>query len=90
MLSVLAAAEGPGYKKITYAPHTDKRIGFAKGSLETRQGRVAASWRYLPDGSIRYELTLPETTTAEVRIPGLPQRTVTGGSYSYFYGYHKY
>ena len=84
MVGITVCDEGAGYKKITYAPHTDKRIGFAKGSLETRQGRAAASWRYLPDGSIQYELTLPADTTAEVRIPGLPQRTVTGGSYVFY------
>ena len=41
----------------------------------------AASWKYLPDGTVRYELTLPETTTARICIPGLPERMVTGGSY---------
>lgn len=81
MVGLTVSDDGPGYTKITYKPHADKRIGFAQGSLETRQGMLSASWKYTNDGKIRYELTLPETTTATVVIPGLPERTLTGGSY---------
>ena len=84
MVGLTVCDDGPGYEKITYAPHTDKRIGFAKASLQTRRGLLSASWRYLTDGSVRYELTLPETTTATVRLPGQPDRYVTGGSHVFY------
>ena len=84
MVGLTVSEDGVGYEKITYKPHTDKRIGFAQASLDTRQGMLAASWKYLPDDTIRYELTLPETTTAVVTIPGLPERTLTGGSYVFY------
>lgn len=84
MVGLTVCDDGVGYERITYTPHTDKRIGFAQASLETKRGTLAASWKYLPDGTIRYELTLPETTTAQVAIPGLPKRTLTGGSYVFF------
>ena len=84
MVGLTVSEDGVGYEKITYKPHTDKRIGFAQASLMTRRGKLAASWKYLPDGRIRYELTLPETTTAVVTIPGLPEKTLTGGSYVFF------
>lgn len=84
MVGLTVCDDGAGYEKITYAPHTDKRIGFAKGSLDTCRGKLEASWKYLADGTIQYELTLPETTTAVVTIPGLPERTVTGGSYVFY------
>ena len=84
MVGLTVCDNGAGYEKITYRPHTDKRIGFAQASLETVRGTLSASWKYLPDGTIRYELTLPETTTAEITIPGLPQRTLTGGSYVFY------
>ncbi len=84
MVGLTVCDDGAGYEKITYAPHTDKRIGFARASLETERGTLAASWKYLEDGTVRYELTLPETTTALVTIPGLGQRELRGGSYVFF------
>ena len=84
MVGLTVSEDGVGYEKITYKPHTDKRIGFAQASLETRRGKLAASWKYLPDGRIRYELTLPATTTAVVTIPGMPEKTLTGGSYVFY------
>lgn len=85
MVGLTVCDDGVAYKKITYRrPHADKRIGFAKGSLETRQGKICASWRYLSDGSVRYELNLPATTTAEISIPGQPVRTVTGGNHIFY------
>ena len=84
MVGLTVSEDGVGYEKVTYKPHTDKRIGFAQASLETRRGKLAASWKYLPDGRIRYELTLPATTTAVVTIPGLPEKTLTGGSYVFY------
>ena len=84
MVGLTVCDDGPGYEKITYAPHTDKRVGFAQASLETRRGKLSASWKYLPNGTIRYELNLPQTTTAEITIPGMEKQTVTGGSYVFF------
>lgn len=84
MVGLTVCDDGAGYERITYKPHTDKRIGFAQASLETGRGTLAASWKYLPDNTIRYELTLPETTTATVTIPGLPETTLTGGSYVFY------
>ena len=73
-----------GDKKVLYAPHADKRIGFARASLKTRRGPISASWRYLSDGSVRSELSLPDATTATIRLPGQAERTVTGGSYVFY------
>ena len=84
MVGLTVSEDGVGYEKITYCPHTDKRIGFAQASLQTRRGKLAASWKYLPDGTVRYELTLPKTTTATVRLPGQPEQTLTGGSYVFY------
>ena len=81
MVGLTVCDDGAGYRKITYKPHPDKRIGFAKASLETRQGMLSASWKYTDDGKICYELTLPENTSAVVTIPGLPERILTGDSY---------
>jgi len=84
MVGLTVCDDGVAYKKITYKPHADKRIGFARASLDTRQGKLSASWKYLPDGTVQYALQLPATTTAEISIPGQPTRTVTGGSYVFY------
>ena len=84
MVGLTVCEDGPAYEKITYRPHTDRRIGFANASLETARGRLSASWRYLADGRVRYELSLPETTTAEITIPGLASMTVTGGDHVFY------
>lgn len=84
MVGLTVSEDGVGYEKITYKPHADKRIGFAQASLMTRRGKLYASWRYLADGRVRYELTLPATTTAEITIDGKETKTVTGGSYVFY------
>ena len=76
---LIPAATAPSPK-----PHADKRIGFAQASLETGRGTLSASWKYLPDNTVRYELTLPATTTAAVTIPGLPEKVLTGDSYVFY------
>lgn len=84
MVGLTVCDDGAGYEKITYRPHVDPRIGFARASLETKQGTLFASWSCMADGTVRYELTFPETTTACVSIPGLDERTLTGGSYVFY------
>ena len=72
---------GAGYKRIIYAPVCDARIGSAKGSIDSRAGKIESAWEYLPDGRVRYELTLPKDTVATVRIDGLDEVTVCGGQH---------
>ena len=83
MLGIDVDVDGAGYEKITYAPTTDRRIGYASGSIESRRGLIASSWTYLEDGRVRYELTVPAGTTAKVCIDGIAEHTVSGGSFTY-------
>ena len=75
--------DGAGYQKITVSPLPDRRLGFAKGSVETRHGKVASHWFYLPDGRVRYEITVPAGVEATINIAGIPQQTVSGGTFVY-------
>ena len=81
MLGIKVCDDGAGYKKIILAPLADKRIGYASGSINTRNGRVCSSWRYVGD-KVRYEFEIPENTIATIRIPGMPERVVKGGKYT--------
>ena len=70
----------PGFSTLIYEPHPDPRIGFLKAELETRHGRICASWRYEGDG-IRYELETPVPVT--VRLDHT-QRQLEAGSYTFW------
>ncbi len=81
MLGIKIDDDGAAYTKLTISPLTDKRIGFAEGSIETRQGKVSSSWRYIGD-KVRYEFEIPENTRATIKISGMPDKTVSGGRYT--------
>ena len=78
---VNACEEGAGYKKITVEPHTDPRLGFINCSLKTQNGTIRSSWRYLADGTVRFEYEIPNGTTAELTLPNGERHTLTGGEY---------
>ena len=80
-LGITVDGDGAGYRKITVAPVPDRRLGFAKGSVETRQGKVESYWRYLPDGRVRYEITVPQGTVAAVKLPEKEAVTLSGQTY---------
>ncbi len=81
-LGITVDDDGAGYEKITVAPITDKRMGFAKGSIESRRGKIQSYWRYLPDGRVRYEITVPAGTVAKIVLPGKDPVTVSGQTYT--------
>jgi alpha-L-rhamnosidase len=81
MLGIKVDDDGAAYEKITIAPLTDKRIGFAEGSIDTRNGEIFVSWRYIGD-KVRYDIRIPENTVASFKIKGHGIRTLGGGSYT--------
>ncbi len=80
-LGITVDDDGAGYEKITVAPIPDRRMGFAKGSIESRHGKIESYWRYLPDGRVRYEITVPAGTKAAVKLPGKAPVAVSGKTY---------
>lgn len=80
-LGIMVNDDGAGYEKITVSPIPDKRLDFAKGSIESRQGKIESYWRYLPDGKVRYEITVPKGTEATVKLPGKDAVSVSGKTY---------
>ena len=81
MLGIKVSEDGAGYKKIEIAPRTDRRIGYASGSIETVCGKVSVSWRYIGD-AVRYEIDIPEGTHAALKISGMDEKLLMGGSYT--------
>ena len=74
--------DGAGYKHISIMPNTDKRLGFLKAELETRQGKLSSRW-YYKDDEIHFEFEIPSGATAEITLPNGTHETVSGGRYMY-------
>jgi len=70
----------PAYEKFSWKPLPEKRLGKVKLSLQTRRGEIQAYWEITGDGTC-YELTVPEGTEAEVKLPGRKPFTAGPGSY---------
>ena len=73
---------GAGYREIEIAPHPDKRLGFAKASIESRCGKISVHWYYKGD-RIYYEIEIPAGVTAHVKMPSGKSKTIGGGSYRF-------
>ena len=78
----LHVAFAPPYKRVRLAPVPDKRLGFAKCSIETVSGQIESNWYYKAD-RIAFEFIVPDCVTAEIVLPDGHTKLVTGGSYTY-------
>ena len=76
------AQGGYGYKKITVAPNPCRRLGFAKGYIDTVSGRVESAW-YYRDNIVKFEIVIPDGTEATIKLPNGVCETVGGGRYCY-------
>ena len=72
----------PGYKRILFAPHPDKRLGFADASIESRSGKGRSSWYYKGD-TVYYEFEVPAGSTAEIILPSGYKTEVGEGTYHF-------
>ena len=71
----------PAYRRFTLAPHPDKRLGYAEGSVRTQNGEVTSSWKY--DGDrVTYSFDVPDGTVAEVLLPGRGKQIFGKGKYT--------
>ena len=71
----------PAYRRFTLAPHPDKRLGYAEGSVRTQNGEVTSSWKYDGD-SVTYSFDVPDGTVAEVLLPGREKQIFGKGKYT--------
>jgi len=59
----------PGFQHIVFRPIPDKRLGYVKASIESRQGVIRSEWRYEGD-TVQYSFTVPEGCTATFLLEG--------------------
>ena len=69
------SCKAPGFKQITIKPRIVDDLSFAKASVETVMGTVAADWKK-EEGSIDMRVTLPVNSKAIVSVPKLGSKNV--------------
>lgn len=68
----------PGYGEVAFAPHPERRLGFAEASIESCRGLVRSCWYYKGD-TVYYEFETPGNVTAHVTLPSGKTYTLPGG-----------
>ena len=69
-----------GWDTFVLAPIPDRRIGSVDASFRSPKGEIKSAWRY-EDGVCRWTYTIPDGTTATVRVNGT-ETIRTAGTYS--------
>ncbi len=71
----------PGFRHILLAPVPDKRLGSVNASFQSAAGLIKSEWHY--DGDVcTWSFSIPEGTTATVRLPNSEQREYAAGTYT--------
>ena len=71
----------PGFRHILLAPVPDKRLGSVNASYQSAAGLIKSEWHY--DGDVcMWTFSIPEGTTATVRLPNSEQREYAAGTYT--------
>jgi alpha-L-rhamnosidase len=71
----------PGYSRVLIAPQPGGDIRWARSSLETRHGNVAASWSLGAADAVELDVEIPAGVTALVRLPDGREQELAGGSH---------
>ena len=72
----------PAYSEVEIAPHPDRRLGFAQAEYMTKSGLIKVRWYYKGD-SVFYEIDIPDTIKATVKLPSGQEKVLDGGSYCF-------
>ena len=71
----------PGFRHILLAPVPDKRLGSVNACYQSAAGLIKSEWHY--DGDVcMWTFSIPEGTTATVRLPNSEQREYAAGTYT--------
>ncbi len=67
-----------GYKEITIKPIPDKRLGYAKTTIETPNGTLISEWHYEGD-RVKFGFTIPKGIRATIILPNGQTKRMNGG-----------
>jgi alpha-L-rhamnosidase len=68
----------PAYKEILIAPQFNERLASASVSYRSVRGLIATDWRQ-HGGKLRFNVTIPANTTAQVLLPAKSAADITEG-----------
>jgi alpha-L-rhamnosidase len=68
LAGINADQKAGGYQRIHFAPQMVRDLNWTSGTIETLRGMVASSWSRTPE-AVRYEVTIPVGSNAEVVLP---------------------
>ncbi len=75
LAGINADPQAGGYERIHFAPQMVRDLNWTTGSIETQRGIVNSSWSRTPD-AIRYEVTIPVGSEADIVLPKFNFRDV--------------
>ncbi len=81
-LGINISEDAPAYREITFAPHPDRRLGFADGSVKVSGGVVRSCWYYKED-RVYYEIEVPKGSVAKICLPSGRCERVSSGIYHF-------
>ena len=70
----------PGWKKAVIEPHPNYRLRQIDLAFDSPAGTWKSGWEILSDGSLHFEITVPEGTTATIRLPHYPAEEGSSGA----------
>jgi len=73
----------PGYSKVLVAPQPGGDITWARSSLDTRHGEVAANWSLDERGVMTLDAQIPADVTATIRLPSGALEEVGSGRHTF-------
>ena len=71
----------PGYRKIIIKPIPNKKLKYAKASVDTMYGVVSSEWSY-KNGAINYRIEIPAGAQAEFIYPDGKKINLGSGTHS--------
>ena len=56
----------PGFERILFRPHADKRINDFEASIDTKYGKARSRWSFVGD-KVKYEIDTPSKATVQIK-----------------------
>ncbi|MFT7032734.1 MAG: alpha-L-rhamnosidase [Cyclobacteriaceae bacterium] len=61
--------ENPGFKEFVLAPSTPEGLEYVNSTYNSPYGQIVSNWKKENQGTYRYEITVPEASSANIILP---------------------
>lgn len=61
--------ENPGFKEFVLAPSTPEGLDYVNSTYHSPYGQIVSNWKKVQHGTYRYEITIPEASSANIILP---------------------